>query len=484
MNDVPSPPEGNLLERTIRNLRQAWRDIVAPALGGGTGAPHPDLSTGDMAALRRQMRACLEAKGGEVSARARAAALGRTYLDLSPLGRKRFLTMLAGEFDADRATVDKSIEALKASKDDTAREAASAALRRALEPPRLRLLTQFNGLPEGVKFLVDLRADLMDLLETDPELAGLEGDLKGLLASWFDVGFLELRRITWDSPAALLEKLIAYEAVHEIQSWDDLKNRLEHDRRLFAFFHPRMPDEPLIFVEVALVNGIADNIQVLLRRDAPALDPKAADTAIFYSITNAQKGLAGISFGGFLIKRVADQLANEFKRVKTFSTLSPVPGFRRWIAREFDPAAKPGAKNGFAALLRKSERDALAELATPVKDGGELVKLLDRPDWPEVKGAVEALREPLIRLCARYLMVEKRADGRARDPVAHFHLSNGASLERINWLADMSPRGLEQSATLMVNYVYRLDAIEENHEAYAGAGSVAASSTVKALIRR
>jgi malonyl-CoA decarboxylase len=483
MNDVSPPLEGNLLERTIRNLRRAWRDIAAPALGGG-GTPHPDLSDGDIAMLRRQMQACLEAKGGEVSARARAAALGRTYLDLSPLGRKRFLLMLAGEFDADRAAIDKAIDQFKGAKDDAARQAATAALRRVIEPPRVRLLTQFNGLPEGVKFLVDLRADLMDLLESNKALAGLEADLKGLLASWFDVGFLELRRITWDSPAALLEKLIAYEAVHEIQSWDDLKNRLEHDRRLFAFFHPRMPNEPLIFVEVALVNGIADNIQALLRRDAPVIDPNTADTAIFYSITNAQKGLAGISFGGFLIKRVADQLTTEFKRVKTFATLSPAPGFRRWLAREFDPAARPGAKNGFTLLLRKAERDALAELASPVGDAQGFIKLLDRPDWPEVKGAVEALREPLVRLCARYLMLEKRPDGRARDPVAHFHLSNGASLERINWLADMSPRGLGQSATLMVNYVYRLDAIEENHEAYSGAGSIAASSAVKALVKR
>jgi malonyl-CoA decarboxylase len=483
MNDVPSPPEGNLLERTIRNLRRAWRDIAAPALGGG-GPPHPDLSDGDIAALRRQMQACLEAKGGEVSARARAAALGRTYLDLSALGRKRFLLMLAGEFDADRAAVDKAIEQIRSAKGDAARQAATAALRRIIEPPRVRLLTQFNGLPEGVKFLVDLRADMMDLLGENPALAGLEADLKGLLASWFDVGFLELRRITWDSPAALLEKLIAYEAVHEIQSWDDLKNRLEHDRRLFAFFHPRMPNEPLIFVEVALVNGMADNIQTLLERDSPVIDPATADSAIFYSITNAQKGLAGISFGGFLIKRVADQLANEFRRLKIFATLSPVPGFRRWLDEQFGPATKDGAKSGFAQLLRKADRDALAGLPTPVTDGAGLAKLIDRPDWPEVKGAVEALREPLIRLCARYLMTEKRPDGRARDPVAHFHLSNGASLERINWLADMSPRGLGQSATMMVNYLYRLDAIEENHEAYSGAGSIAASSAVRALVKK
>jgi malonyl-CoA decarboxylase len=483
MNDVPSPPEGNLLERTIRNLRRAWRDIAAPALGGG-GPPDPDLSDGDIAALRRQMQACLEAKGGEISARARAAAHGRTYLDLSALGRKRFLLMLAGEFDADRAGVDKAIEQIRSAKSDEARRTAVAALRRLIEPPRVRLLTQFNDLPEGVKFLVDMRADIMDLLASTPALAGLEADLKGLLASWFDVGFLELRRITWDSPAALLEKLIAYEAVHEIQSWDDLKNRLEHDRRLFAFFHPRMPNEPLIFVEVALVNGMADNIQTLLERDSPVIDPATADSAIFYSITNAQKGLAGISFGGFLIKRVAEQLGNEFRRLKIFATLSPVPGFRRWLDAELGPAAKGGAKSGFAHLLRKPDRDALAGLATPVTDGPEFVGLLDRPDWPEVKGAVEALREPITRLCARYLTMEKRPDGRARDPVAHFHLSNGAVLERINWLADMSPRGLGQSATVMVNYVYRLEAIEENHEAYTGAGSIAASSAVRALAKR
>ncbi|HVO17246.1 MAG TPA: malonyl-CoA decarboxylase family protein, partial [Alphaproteobacteria bacterium] len=195
-------------------------------------------------------------------------------------------------------------------------------------------------------------------------------------------------------------------------------------------------------------------------------------------------GLAGISFGGFLIKRVADQLANEFRRLKIFATLSPVPGFRRWLDEQFGPATKDGAKSGFAQLLRKADRDALAGLPTPVADGVAFVKFLDRPDWPEVKGAVEALREPLIRLCARYLMTEKRPDGRARDPVAHFHLSNGASLERINWLADMSPRGLGQSATMMVNYLYRLDAIEENHEAYSGAGSIAASSAVRALVKK
>ena len=200
-------------------------------------------------------------------------------------------------------------------------------LRTALNAPRIKLLTQFNALPEGVKFLVDMRAELLRFGREDRGLVGLEADLKGLLAAWFDIGFLELKRITWDSPAALLEKLSVYEAVHQVRSWTDLKNRLDSDRRCFAFFHPRMPSEPLIFVEVAMVSGMAADVQALLDVKAPVIDPRSADTAIFYSISNAQRGLAGISFGGFLIKRVVDQLSAEFPKLKTFATLSPIPGF-------------------------------------------------------------------------------------------------------------------------------------------------------------
>ena len=198
----------------------------------------------------------------------------------------------------------------------------------------MTLLRQFNALPEGVKFLVDRRAELLGIAGQDAALRGLADDLRDLLANWFDIGFLELRRITWESPAALLEKLIAYEAVHEIRGWTDLKNRLEADRRCFAFFHPRMPDEPLIFVEVALVSGIAGNIHALLDEEAPIGNPQTADAAIFYSISNCQKGLVGISFGDFLIKRVADALTAELPRLKTFATLSPLPGFRAWLAAE------------------------------------------------------------------------------------------------------------------------------------------------------
>ncbi|MGH7126185.1 MAG: malonyl-CoA decarboxylase domain-containing protein, partial [Stellaceae bacterium] len=307
----------------------------------------------------------------------------------------------------------------------------------------------------------------------DRALAGLERDLRALLASWFDIGFLELKRITWDSPAALLEKLTAYEAVHEIRSWNDLKHRLEADRRCFAFFHPRMPDEPLIFVEVALVKGIAGDIQALLDESVPVGDPREADTAIFYSISNCQRGLAGISFGNFLIKRVADDLAAELPHLKTFATLSPIPGFRAWLDARL---AKEEAE-----LVLPAEREALAAL--PDGKNGGLAGLLADASWHESGAAKEAVQAPLLRLCARYLLTEKGAQRRALDLVEHFHLTNGARVERLNWLADLSPKGLQQSAGLMVNYLYRLAEVEANHEAYTGEGRVAASSGVKTQAR-
>jgi malonyl-CoA decarboxylase len=293
------------------------------------------------------------------------------------------------------------------------------------------------------------------------------------LADWFDIGFLELKRITWDSPAALLEKLIAYEAVHEIRGWNDLKNRLEADRRCFAFFHPRMPDEPLIFVEVALVNGMAGNIHALLDESAPLGDPTAADAAIFYSISNCQRGLNGISFGDFLIKRVVDALTAELPRLKTFATLSPIPGFRAWLTKD---RTRPD-------LLRPAEAKALAAVAGNGAAQPDLVQLLDRPGWQDDPVLMPAMRDPLSRLCAQYLLMEKGRGGRAADPVAHFHLTNGARVERLNWLGDTSDKGMQQSVGLMVNYLYRLDHIEANHEAYRGEGRVVASSSIRNLIR-
>ena len=411
-----------VFDRTLTNLRSAWRDIALSARGVLSRTPRPELSGDDIGRLREQMLSCLDGRGGEVTARARAADLGRTYLSLDGEGRGRFLQLLAGEFDVDRAEIDRCCAVLTRAAGPAERATAERDLRNALEPPRITLLRQFNALPEGVKFLVDRRAELLDLGQHDPVLRGLEEDLKRLLANWFDIGFLELKRIGWESPAALLEKLMAYEAVHEIRSWTDLKNRLEADRRCFAFFHPRMPDEPLIFVEVALVAGMASDVNALLDEGAPVGDPQAADTAIFYSISNCQHGLAGISFGDFLIKRVVDALASDLPRLKVFATLSPLPGFRAWLDRVGNAAA--------GGLLLPAERGAIESLGDGVAEH-DLPALLDRPEWHAEPQVAAALREPLLRLCARYLLLERAPSGRALDPVAHFHLSNGARVERL-----------------------------------------------------
>jgi malonyl-CoA decarboxylase len=465
-----------VLDRTLANLRSAWREIALSARGALSGAPRPDLPEDDLARLRQQMLSCLDARTNEVSARARAAELGRTYLALNAAGRERFLRLLAEDFDIDHDAVAACCGTLAAAAEPAARYAAERALRGALTPSRVTLLRQFNALPEGVKFLVDRRAELIEMANGDAVMRDLADDLRDLLANWFDIGFLELRRITWEAPAALLEKLMAYEAVHEIRGWTDLKNRLEADRRCFAFFHPRMPDEPLIFVEVALVSGIAGNIHALLDEAAPIGNPQAADAAIFYSISNCQQGLVGISFGDFLIKRVVDALTAELPRLKSFATLSPVPALRAWLKAE---AARD-------KLLLANEARAIQVLSgDPDGDDadGLFLHLLDRPDWHRDPRTAGVLREPLLRLCARYLLHERASSGRAVDPVAHFHLSNGARVERINGLGDVSEKGLQQSAGLMVNYLYRLADIEANHRAYRDDGRVVAASAVRGLTR-
>ncbi len=476
----PEITRASLIDRTMQNLREAWREVADWRGGLLSTAPGPSLPEKDAEALKAQMRDCLESRGGEVSARARAANLGRIYLSLNAKGRKRFLKILATEFDIDRKAVDKAADKLQQAGDNAEERAkAERALRQALQPPRLRLLAQLNALPEGFHFLVDLRAELLEWRKDDPALSALERDLLSLLVSWFDVGFLELRRITWDSPASLLEKMIAYEAVHPIKSWDDLKNRLSSDRRCFAFFHPRMPNEPLIIVQVALVHGIADNVHTLLDEAAPVLDPNEADTAIFYSISNAHEGLSGISFGNFLIKRVVDELINEFKNLKTFATLSPIPGFRHWLDSKLN---EPG-KDVEAELLTAADRKALAAAAGTGTEPVSLKTLLQTPDWPKKLELAKSLKNPLQRICARYLAKEKREGGTAQDRVAHFHLSNGSRIERLNWLADTSAKGMSQSAGMMVNYLYKLDDIETNHEAYRGEGKVTTSSAIRSLLK-
>ena len=467
-------PQANLFDRALGRIGRAFRGVAGSARLAWSGGYRSDLPDEDATRLARQIAQCLEGRGGEVSARARAAELGQVYLALDKVGRARFLGILARNHGIDRRQLAAAIAGWQAAIDAGELTIAEAALRAALQPQSVKLLAQFNALPEGVKFLVDLRADLLPLAQKDQELARLAEDLRGLLAGWFDVGFLDLKRIAWDSPAALLERLIDYEAVHEIQSWRDMKKRLGADRRCFAFFHPRMPDEPLIFVEVALVNGMASSVQALLDESQPALDAAEADTAIFYSISNCQAGLAGVSFGNFLIKRVVDLLAGEFRQMSNFATLSPIPGFRAWL---------DGAINaGEADLLTSGELAEIAAVHGGDAEPGNLLRLLARPDWWQEPALAMALQAPLSRLAARYLLQEKRGN-KALDRVANFHLSNGARVERLNWLGDTSPNGLRQSAGIMVNYRYKLDEIEANHEAYTGHGRIAAHVQVKRLLK-
>lgn len=422
------------------------------------GADAARVSPKRLAEWLRQLAECAEGRGGEVSARNRAARLAQTYLDLEDAGRHAFLRLIALEFGPDPAQVAAAHAAYQAAVGQPGQWDAEAVLRRAMRSARTRILTQFNAIPQGVKFLVDLRADLLRYLEQDQELAALDRELEARLTAWFDVGFLELQRLTWNSPAALLEKLIEYEAVHEIRSWADLKNRLDSDRRLYAFFHPRMPQEPLIFVEVALVDRLADSVQALLDEQAPVFDARRADTAIFYSISNTQTGLRGVSFGNFLLKRVIDDLQRDFPRLKTFATLSPVPALADWVAR--NPAAL--AEQGIAL-----SPEALAE--------GE---------WAQDKAQARRLRQPLLQLGAHYLATAKGRKGSLPfDPVARFHLGNGARIERLNFLADTSAKGFRQSFGLMVNYLYAPDDLEDNVEAFASAGRVAMTAEVRRLAR-
>ena len=472
---MPDAPRDSFLGRTLQNLRRLWRDAQPAGWRRGERPLAPDLPDADRERLRGRIDACLSARGGEVSARRRAAELGTDYLALSPAGRERFLRLLAVDYGVDRRALDEAVGTLQTAAGPD-RLLAEERLRDALVTPRLRLLTQFNALPAGTKFLVDLRADLLGVAGDDPALRSLDRELQRLLASWFDPGFLELRRIDWQSPAALLEKLMAYEAVHEIESWDDLRNRLETDRCCYAFFHHHMPGEPLIFVEVALVEGMADDVQALLDEDAPAVPTEAADTAIFYSISNTQRGLRGISFGGFLIKAVVDDLRARFPRLRQFATLSPLPGFCRWLEG-----------------LERSRLDALlgAETAASLLEdagaaGGSpqaLATALRAGAWVEDAARAQRLREPLLRLGAQYLVREKRGRG-PLDPVARFHLGNGARVERLNWLGNRSPAGLERAAGLMVNYAYRLGEMEQNHERFEGEGEVAVGPDLRRLHKR
>jgi len=392
-----------------------------------------------------------------MSQRADAAAVAERYVALDDPGRLEFLHVLARDFWTDPDAVAGAIAAVTSATAELDRRFAQMRLRATLTPAAAQLLHLFTGIDDGVKLLVDLRADVLRLGGDDPELALLDAELQAHLATLFDVGLLELRRITWEAPAALLEKLIEYEAVHAIDSWADLKNRLDSDRRCYAFFHPAMPAEPLVFVEIALTRGMAIDLAPLLDEDAPRIEAEQADTAIFYSISNCQPGLAGVNLGNALIKQVVDELGHDLPRLSKFATLSPVPGFRRWL------------ETALHGELTPRERELL-----PAEPDRVLARLADT-SWQ----ADEAIRPALLALCARYLTTT--VDGRALDPVANFHLANGAAVERVNWAADPSPVGHERSAGIMANYVYEPDRIAARAEAYATCGEVAMSNDVREL---
>jgi malonyl-CoA decarboxylase len=333
-------------------------------------------------------------------------------------------------------------------------------LQAAVEPPRQELFRRFNMAPGATAALVDVREELLKTLGNHPERIGVDADLAHLLRSWFNRGFLVLQRIDWRTSALVLERLIEYEAVHQIQGWLDLRRRLEADRRCYAFFHPALPDEPLIFIEIALTHGMAAQVQPLLDPEAPVSDTGNANCAIFYSITNCREGLRGVSFGNFLIKQVVEDLGREFPRIRTFATLSPIPGFATWL------------KNGGDATVG-------AMLSTRISS---LVERINRGDHLDLSSVDATSRETILSLCAYYLLRAKQGN-EPFDPVARFHLANGARVERLNWMGDTSPTGLRRSLGLMVNYVYRLADVERNHEAYATRYVVAASSHIQRLAK-
>jgi malonyl-CoA decarboxylase len=403
----------------------------------------------------------LVSERGEATTMARAGEIVRLYGELSEDQRHGYHVFLTRNFMPDPGRLTTAAETYLMAPSPEA----VAELTLASEPPRQELIRRINVAPGGTALLVRMRAALLRAIPAQPELKPLEQDLHHLLLSWFNRGFLELKRIDWNTSAALLEKLIAYEAVHEICGWDDLRRRLAPDRRCFAFFHPMLPDEPLIFVEIALCQGLASKIEPLLSVSTPADDVARADTAIFYSINNCQAGLRGISFGNFLIKQVVEELRAELPRLKQFATLSPVPTFRRWLAQQC-------AANGESVLLPE-DRACLNGHASPQP----------LPANGEGHPVAEAMKGALQRLLAIYLTSPNGSKG-PEDPVARFHLGNGARLERINWGANESPRGIEESLGMMVNYLYQPDMIEANHEQFATSGRVAYSAEVGELLKR
>lgn len=429
-----APPAGGAAARSTR-------ERLGATLRRGQEALSPRVLRRTLA----ELQSIVDSRVSEVEAGRRAKAVAEWYAGATPEERRDCWLLMSEQFGPDPARMHTARLNFEAAQGTPEEGAAEIRLRKALTSPRTRLLQRFAAFPEGMRFLVDLRAELLPHLRGDKRLLPLDAELETLFSTWFDVGFLELRRISWDSPASLIEKLIKYEAVHDIRGWADVKNRLDSDRRCYGFFHPRLDGEPLIFVEVALVDEMADCITPLLDESAAPADLTRATTAIFYSISNTQAGLRGVSFGDSLIKRVVETLKGEFPRLKCFATLSPIPGLRAWMA-----------KNAPAELL--------AQLEHPL----ELP-----PKSPQ--------RAQLLHWAALYLG-KAMQDGKPIDPVARFHLGNGARVERLNWAGDPSPKGLKQSFGLMVNYLYDVKRLDK-YRAQLSQGQIPISRAIEDLYR-
>lgn len=421
--------------------------------------------------LRRtlhELKAIVDTQLSEIEAGKRAKGVAAWYARATPEERRDCWLLMSEQFAPDAQHIRLAREQYEAALGTAEEGAAEVKLRKAFYSPRTRLLQRFSVFPEGMRFLVDMRAELLPQLKSEKRLLALDAELEVLFSTWFDVAFLELRRISWDSPASLIEKLIKYEAVHDIRSWADLKNRLDSDRRCYGFFHPRLPDEPLIFVEVALLDEMAATVTPLLDEGGAVADLGKATHAIFYSISNTQAGLKGVSFGDSLIKRVVDTLRADFPRLKTFVTLSPIPGFRAWLGKH--------APRMLEQLSDKERRELGRACGFEPPGVEHVLSAADKPLGLSDKSPVRAF---LMRCAAHYLGREL-VDGKPLDPVARFHLGNGARVERINWAGDPSTKGLKQSFGLMVNYLYDLKKLHK-HRAQLAAGKIPVSGDVSDL---
>lgn len=457
----PSAPAGR-----GKPAARSTRERLAATLRQGDEAMSPRM-------LRRaleELRAIIDPRVSEVEGGRRAEAMAQLYLGATPERRRDLWLLMSEMFVADPKKTAEAQARYAAALGTPDEAAAEVHYRRATVSPRRRLLQRFSVYPGGVVFLVEMRAEMQPHLKGDKRLLALDVEMEYMFSTWFDVGFLELRRISWDSPASLIEKLIQYEAVHDIRSWADVKNRLDSDRRCYGFFHPRMPGIPLIFVEVALVDEIASDIVPLLDESAAAADLKKATTAIFYSISNTQVGLRGVSFGDSLIKNVVDTLKQEFPHLKTFATLSPIPGFRAWVGRHIGAV--------LAALGDKPRAELGRAVGFEPPAPEHVLAAIDKPLALDDKSP---LRRFLMGAAARYLGTQWQ-DGKPLDPVARFHLGNGARVERLNWAGDPSAKGLKQSYGLMVNYLYDLKRLDR-HRNQLAQGRIPMSSEVEDLLK-